>query len=139
MQCYGQTCKQCLKNFGTESLVSIIDSLTIKIFVNKSPMVIQHVHYIASAPFQSVVLFFLNTVKYRLHVWFRRRDRAGSVVRLVLGHRIKGICCLLLWCLYSNCCGGLSYFITLCTAKYGANTKAANDPSVFTIRQSRGY
>ena len=98
-------------------------------------MVIQHVHYIASAPFQSIVLFFLNIVKYRLQVWFRRRDRAGSVVRLVLGHRIKGICCLLLWCLYSNCCGGLSYFITLCTAKYGANTRAANDPSVFTITE----
>ena len=33
MQCYGQTCEICLKIFGTESLVSIIDSLTINIRV----------------------------------------------------------------------------------------------------------
>ena len=125
------------------SLVSIIDSLTMKFFLNKSPNFTwfhgytMHSLYSVSTISKYCTLLFEHRQTLPTCL-FWRRGGAGSVVRLVLGHRIKGICCLLLWCLYSNCCGGLSYFITLCSAKYGANNRAAScKPSTgFTITKS---
>ena len=132
MQCYGQTCKQCLTILGLAQvwLASLIHFTWFHGYTTHSLCSVGTISKYCTLLFEH-----RQTLPTCL---FRRRGGAGSVVRLVLGHRIKGICCLLLWCLYSNCCGGLSYFITLCSAKYGANNRAAScKPSTgFTITKS---